>query len=251
MAPRNHGDPRLMDASARSRSPFVLQAVALTLAVHAAVLGGVWYWDLGEGAQPVAYAEVGLMEEPMEWVAPRSLEAELRASWEGRIANVQSDASKSRVAERVNSGSQAMGEAVEAELRAFEAAEMARLAAEEKDFGLEGVPEVDDREVETLTGWDAQYDGDVTVSYDLPGRKAKKLDVPGYRCQGAATVVVAVEVTRAGDVRSAEVAADLALHLEDCFIQAALQSARRSTFYIDEQTRNVTRGTLTYRFVPQ
>ncbi len=240
-----------MDSSPRSRSTFALQAVALTLAVHAAVLGGMVWWDCDSPAAHERYAEVGLMEEPMEWVAPRSLEEELREAMEGRIANVQSDASKARVAERVNSGSQAMGEAVEAELRAFEAAEMARLAAEEKDFGLEGVPEVDDREVETLTGWDAQYEGDVTVTYDVPGRKAKKLDVPGYRCQGGAKVVIAVEVTRAGDVRAAEVVGDLALNLDECFVQAALESARRSTFYIDDATRSVTRGTLTYRFVPQ
>jgi hypothetical protein len=240
-----------MDSSPRSRSTFALQAIALTLAVHATVLGGMVWWDLASPKAQVRYAEVGLLEEPMEWVAPRSMEEELRAAMEGRIANVRSDASKSRVAERVNSGSQAMREAVEAELRAFEAAEMARLAAEEKDFGLEGVPKVDDREVETLTGWDAQYDGDVTVTYDVPGRRAKKLDVPGYRCQGGAKVVIAVEVTRAGEVRSAEVIGDLALELEDCFVQAALQSARRSTFYIDNETRSVTRGTLTYRFVPQ
>lgn len=251
MAPGNHGDPRLMASPAKARSTFALQAVALTLLVHAAVLGGVWWWDLGEVAAPVAYAEVGLVEEPMEWVAPRTLEEELREALEGRIANVQSDASKTRVEERVNSGGQAMSEAVEAELREFEAAEMARLAAEEKDFGLEGVPEVDEREVETLEGWDAQYEGDVTVTYDVPGRRAKKLDVPGYRCQGGATVVVAVEVTRAGEVRSAEVMGDWALNMETCFIEAALQSARRSTFYIDDQTHTVTRGTLTYRFVPQ
>lgn len=240
-----------MDSPPRSRSTFALQAVALTLAVHAAVLGGMVWWDFDSPAAQVRYAEVGLVEEPMEWVAPRSLEEELREAIEERIANVQSDASKARVADRVNSGSQAMGEAVEAELRAFEAAEMARLAADEKDFGLEGVPEVDDREVETMAGWDAQYEGDVTVTYDVPGRKAKMLDVPGYRCQGGTKVVIAVEVTRAGDVRAAEVVGDLALSLDECFVQAALESARRSTFYIDDATRSVTRGTLTYRFVPQ
>ena len=60
-----------------------------------------------------------------------------------------------------------MAEEVEAELRAMEQAEFERLAADQKDFGLEGVP--DDGQngrVNTLSGWDQRYEGRVIVSYD-------------------------------------------------------------------------------------
>jgi hypothetical protein len=223
----------------------------LTLLVHALFLMGLWLGDWGGVPVPTRYAEVGLMDEPLEQVVPRSLEDELRAGMEERVANLLADASKELVNERIQSGDRTMAESVEAELRSFEAAEMERLAAEPKDFGLEGVPEVDDRSVETLSGWDARYEGNVTVEFNLPGRRAKHLDVPGYRCRGGARVVVEVEVNRAGEVRAAVVSPVLVPNLEPCFIDAALQSARKSSFYIDDQGRSVTKGTLTYTFVPQ
>lgn len=249
MAPGNDGGPRLM--APKRRKIATLQALALTLAVHAAVL---WLLGLPSGARelpPARFAEVELLEEPFEPVRMRTLEETLREAMEGRVANVRADASKERIAERVQSGDRAMAEAVEAELRAFEAAEMARLASEEKEFGLEGVPEVDESDVETLAGWDAQYEGNVTVAFDVPGRRAKRLDVPGYRCRGGARVVVRVVVNEVGEVRAAEVEGDLAQTLDPCFIESALKSARASTFYIDAQHRSATAGTLTYVFVPQ
>lgn len=229
---------------------FTLKAIALTLAIHAMVLLVLWWPTWGSTPPATRYAEVGLMEELVD-VETQTLEERLRAGIEGQVANLQSDARAVTASELRSTSGREMAEAVEAELRAFEAAEMARLAAEAKDFGLEGVPEVEQGEVETLAGWDAQYDGNVTVKFDLAGRRAKHLDVPGYRCQGGAEVVVQIEVDRKGAVRSAALSPALAAQLAPCFAESALESARRSSFYIEPTAEPVTRGTLTYIFVPQ
>ncbi len=246
MAPGNDGDFGL---NGMPRSTFTLRAIALTLGVHAGVLLVLWWPTVGGGAPTVRYAEVGLVEE-MEAVETATLEEQLRAAMEGQVANLRSDAKAAVSSDRRSSASDQLAAEVEAELRAFEAAEMARLAAEEKDFGLEAVPEVDDNEVETLSGWDAQYEGNVTVKFDLPGRRSKYLDVPGYRCRGGATVVVRIAVNRQGEVKSATLD-PAAIGIGECFADAALRSARRSTFFIEPAAESVTEGTLTYIFVPQ
>lgn len=247
MAPGDDGDFGL---NGRARQTFTLQAIALTLALHAAVLFVLWLPSTGGGAPEVRYAEVGLLDE-VEAMETQTLEEQLRSAMEGEVANLQSDARASFTDERRSTFSDQMAAEIEAELRAFEAAELERLAAEAKDFGLKDVPDVDDGDVETLAGWDAQYEGDVTVKYDLPGRRAKHLDVPGYLCKGGATVVVRIAVGRQGTVKSAEVAPASARDMEACFVEAALRSARSSTFFIDPTVEGVTEGTLTYIFVPQ
>ncbi len=247
MAPGDDGDFGL---SGGTRQTFTLQAIALTLALHAVVLLVLWLPSVGGGAPTVRYAEVGLVEQ-LEPVETTTLEEQLRAALEGQVANLRSDARSDFSEERRSTASDQMAAEVEAELRAFEAAEMERLAAEAKDFGLQEVPEVDDREVETLAGWNAQYEGDVTVKFDLPGRRAKHLDVPGYLCKGGATVVVRISVDRQGIVKSAAVEPAGGGGPGACFLEAALQSARKSSFFIDPAVEGVTEGTLTYIFVPQ
>lgn len=248
MAPRDNGYSGLKPS--RRRYLFSLQAAALTLLIHAAVLFSLWLPNTGSSKAETQFAEVGLLEEALDFHTVAT-EAHFRAELERRVANLQSDASLDFSAERRSSGNDQLSEQVEAELRAFEAAEMARLAAEKKDFGLDGVPEIDQREVQTLSDWNRQYEGEVTVTFQLPGRQARFLDVPGYRCQGGGRVVVQVNVNRLGEVLEAKIVSVSDGDLQGCFATSALESAKKSSFFIDPQGEALTQGTITYAFVPQ
>jgi hypothetical protein len=234
------------------REPFlmVLKAAAITLLVHALVLWMLWVPEVSNAHSTTTFSEVGIID-AWEEIQPQSLEEQLRASLNEQVANLRSDMSMESSSERISSSHAKMSEEVKAELRAFEASEMARLASEKKDFGLGEIPEVDEAHVETLNGWDARYEGNVTVRVDLPGRKSKYLDVPGYRCQGGAEVVVQIVVSRSGEVKAAILGEGLAETLESCFAEAALKSARSSSFFIDPDAVSDSHGTLTYLFVPQ
>jgi TonB family protein len=143
-----------------------------------------------------------------------------------------------------------MAEEVEAELRAMEQAEFDRLAREEKDFGLEGVPDDGQNgQVNTLTGWDERYEGRVIVSYDVANRKHVYLPIPGYQCLEAGKVVVEVEIARDGSVIKARVVQSVVGDAAVCLNDAALKYARRSVFETRTDADQV--GTITYEFVAQ
>ncbi|HCC65073.1 MAG TPA: hypothetical protein DEP62_07630, partial [Flavobacteriales bacterium] len=101
---------------------------------------------------------------------------------------------------------------------------------------------------QTFDAWDAQYDGLVTVRYNLEGRSGRDLDVPGYLCEGAAMVEVDIEVSSSGDVVDASLRQG---SVEDCFGQAALRSAMLAKFSASSDAPRRQRGTLTYVFVAQ
>ena len=105
-----------------------------------------------------------------------------------------------------------------------------------KEFDTAGEAEVVRQDVgETFEQWDAQYDGLVTVKYNLNGRTGRDLDVPGYTCAGGAQVSVRIEVDATGRVVEAVLAAG---DPEGCFGQAALRSARRARFNADASAPN-------------
>jgi hypothetical protein len=91
--------------------------------------------------------------------------------------------------------------------------------------------------------------GSVTVSYSLkdPLRHHRHLDIPAYRCEGGGEVVVAITVNRSGEV----VGAYIKSGGDDCMIRSALESARRSTFDINQSAPAKQSGTITYIFIPQ
>ena len=96
-----------------------------------------------------------------------------------------------------------MAEEVEAELRAMEQAEFERLAADQKDFGLEGVPDDGQNgQVNTLSGWDQRYEGRHRVV--RCGEPQAHVAIPGYQCLEAGKVVVEVDIAR-DDVTKARV----------------------------------------------
>lgn len=229
-------------------------AMVLTLSVHALVLFVLWMQPAGRYAAaanafiPVEFVDIEAAES-----ATPTLEQQLRAQMESRVSNLVADANASASSERQSTSAQneaRMANEVEAELRAMEQAEFDRLAREEKDFGLEGVPDDGQNgQVNTLTGWDERYDGRVIVSYDVANRKHVYLPIPGYQCLEAGKVVVEVDIARDGSVTKARVVQSVVGDAEACLNGAALNYARRSVFEtrIDADQS----GTITYEFVAQ
>jgi hypothetical protein len=228
-------------------------ALTLTLAVHALVLMVLWMQPAGiSQASSDLFVAVEFSDVTLPSGAEPTLEQRLRGVMEEKVANLVGDASAevSNVRQSTSSMDARMAAEVEAELRAFEQAEFDRLAEEKKDFGLAGIPDDGkNEEVSTLSEWDQRYEGRVIVTYDIPLRKHTYLPIPGYMCLQAGTVVVAVEVSRDGRVRKAEVSETMAGDAAACMEEVALKSAMRSTF---KATSGVDQtGTITYTFVAQ
>jgi len=93
--------------------------------------------------------------------------------------------------------------------------------------------------------------GKVLVNYDLGGRKAFRLPVPAYTCQGGGEVKVIIEVSKQGYVVNARVEGKNS-NADECLWISALKSARMSRFQIiDNPTTGQTSGYILYRFIPQ
>ena len=237
-----------------SRSERFWVAMVLTLSLHALVLFVLWTQPAGRYAVaanafiPVEFADL----ESAESVAP-TFEQQLRAQMESRISNLVADANASASSEMQSTSAQdeaRMAEEVTAELRAMEQAEFERLAADQKDFGLEMVPDDGQNgQVNTLSGWDQRYEGRVIVSYDVANRKHVYLPIPGYQCLEAGKVLVELEIARDGSVTKARVVQSAAGEAESCLNTTALKYALRSVFEI--RTGVDQSGTITYEFVAQ
>ncbi|HBP45205.1 MAG TPA: hypothetical protein DD635_04840 [Flavobacteriales bacterium] len=229
-------------------------AMSLTLSLHALVLFVFWmqpvvrFAAVARAFVPVEFVDLGSIQD-----AAPNLENQLRTQMESRIANLVADASVSVSSELRSTNvrdERRLAEEVESELHAFEQAEFGRLAAEHKDFDLEGVPnDGQNDQINTLAGWDNRYEGRVIVSYDVANRKHIYLPIPGYQCLEAGKVVVKVEIARDGHVTKARVVKSAEGDEEACLNSSALKYARRSLFEIGSDV-NVS-GTITYEFVAQ
>ena len=229
-------------------------AMVLTLLLHALVMFVLWMQPAGRFSAavnafiPVEFADI----ESTEGEAS-TLEQQLRAQMESRVSNLVANANASVSSEMQSTGAHdevRMAEEVEADLRALEKAEFERLASEEKDFGLEGVPnDGQNSRVNTLSGWDQRYDGRVIVSYDVADRIHVYLPIPGYQCLEAGKVVVEIEIARDGKVAKASVVQSTAGNAEACLSAAAIKYARRSVF--QTRTDEYQSGIITYEFVAQ
>ncbi len=229
-----------------------LWALAITLIVHAGVLAYLAFKPIPGQVPAQDFVEVLWSDaiEPMP--TPKTMEEAVAERLAGRVANLRADRSAETSSERRSTGGPPnegpTSAQVEAELRAFEAAEAARLAAQKKDFGLEAIPDVTEGDVETLSGWDNRYQGEVTVSFECAGRRAQHLDMPGYRCEEGGVVEASVVVGREGQV----VEVDLAqTQVPTCLLEAARQSAARSRFNIDLSASREQLCMIRYVFVPQ
>ncbi|HIB76438.1 MAG TPA: hypothetical protein EYM86_03775 [Flavobacteriales bacterium] len=241
----------------------VQKAVLYTLAIHAValfVLTQVTVSDVAPASEQYAdvdFYDVAELEELLEREESKSTTFEDRL--EERISNLRSDASKESSSEKRSSGITeadlaAMEAEIAAELAALEASELERLSAEEKSFETVGVPELDSStttpsSVDTMDDWDKQYEGRVTVRFDLQDRVPQHLDVPGYQCRGRADIEVSIIVDPSGKVLSAEVISGASP--SSCFAQAAIKSALASKFLKSETSPRRQDGTLNYAFVAQ
>lgn len=241
------------------RERFVWQAAIAALALHVIVLAALAEWGTLPEANTTRYAAVDFVdfEEPertmtMEEAVRERMEARMEA-----VRNVAADARASRTDDlRSSQASDEMARDVEAELRAFEQSAFDALA--EGRSGSDGVsaPDRTDREEvqNEFEDWDARYDGQVTAEYDLDGRKALVLDVPGYRCRGGGTVTLSIEVTPGGEVLDAQVLSVSGTQgqtVEQCLGEESLRSALKCRFQSRAGAPKRQSGRLTYRFIAQ
>lgn len=92
--------------------------------------------------------------------------------------------------------------------------------------------------------------GNVTVSYDLEGRRALHLEVPAYLCRGGGKVIVEINVNRMGSVVSAAVKRTYGVN-DPCVEEMAVWAAKQSLFDVNNAAEARQKGTMTYIFVAQ
>jgi len=141
-------------------------------------------------------------------------------------------------------------------LRAFEQAAFDALADGREDRSDDGVPrpDGDDESIERYDGWDERVAGKVTAEYDLDGRKALNLSVPGYRCRGGGVVLLSIVVSPGGDVLEASVLSATSEGEEAmsvCLETESLRSVRQCRFQSRADGPRRQSGTLIYRFIAQ
>lgn len=92
--------------------------------------------------------------------------------------------------------------------------------------------------------------GNVTVSYDLRGRRALYLEMPAYLCEGGGKVIVNIEVNRMGKVVSASI--KQSFNVDDpCVLETAMWAAKESLFDTNSSAEARQKGTMTYIFIAQ
>ena len=93
--------------------------------------------------------------------------------------------------------------------------------------------------------------GKVLVNYNLGGRKAFRLPVPAYTCQGGGEVRVSIGVSKEGYVVEAMIDTKNST-ADECLWTSALRSAKMSRFQIIENpAAGQSAGYILYRFIPQ
>lgn len=94
--------------------------------------------------------------------------------------------------------------------------------------------------------------GNVTVSYSLsnPVRRATRMPVPAYMCEGGGEVVVDIVVNNSGEVVDCKVNDALSARNE-CLREAALAKATNSLFNADPSAPSRHKGTINYLFIAQ
>jgi len=239
-------------------SPGVSKAVIYTLAVHAVALFIFTQVPVSDITSPSEQFTSIEFFDPSELpVIDKSPEELFQDQLDERISNLRADASAETSSESRSTGLSAaelasIAAEVTSELSDLESSEFERLSAEEIDFEMEGVPESGEdsqKDIDTMDDWDKQYEGRVTVRFDLVDRSPRHLDVPGYKCLGRADIVVKISVSSSGEVLSAELVSGATDG--SCFALAAILSALASEFLPLSSAPRRQEGTLSYAFVAQ
>jgi hypothetical protein len=241
------------------------QALIAALLIHVAVLSVLGFVQL-DAVDPVPqFVEVQWDIERVDPIVSQSLEQQLSDRLQEQIANLASDLTADKTDEKqqsIDRNSRDFTGEVEAELSEFERATFEELAqsraqdagaATPNDLARDSTP--DANRDEPSYDWQGKaYNGRVTAEYDLGGRLARNIDIPGYRCEGAAEVELEIEVAPDGSVRSAVVVSGASSESsgeETCVEREAIKSALRSRFVAQADAPKQQAGRLTYRFVPQ
>lgn len=99
------------------------------------------------------------------------------------------------------------------------------------------------------------FTGPTTITYEFTiqpkQRSSRMLTVPVYKCEGSGKVVVDVVVRRNGSVSEAKAVSVQAPANPECFIKAAENAARTSSFQVDLSAPEKQTGKITYQFIAQ
>lgn len=99
------------------------------------------------------------------------------------------------------------------------------------------------------------FTGPTTITYEFldepKSRKKRSLTIPVYRCEGAALVVIDLEVKRDGSVSGTNLVKIETVNDPSCFIDAARQAALTSRFYSSSEAPQKHIARVTYQFIAQ
>lgn len=95
-----------------------------------------------------------------------------------------------------------------------------------------------------------EYKGPSVVSYTLDGRKASRLNIPAYRCNGGGDVTVIITVNPQGQVVNAKVMEEISSS-DQCLRNFAIRAARLSRFSAKTDAPPRQTGEILYRFIAQ
>lgn len=242
-------------------------AIILALAVHAVVLLLLHEFPQRHAIEPTFFAEVDLAdftELEEEEAETHTLEELIAQRVQQDVANLVADANSERTDQRSNYMSAAardrIAQSVEGELReferqAFETAAERRSEKESQQTPVDGEDgdgsAGDSKPLDKYDYLGKSYNGNVTAEYDVPGREARQLHIPGYKCRGGGVVKVDIVVNPSGQVVEAQINAAASAYSGDCLPEEALNSARKSVFFVKSDAPKRMTGSITFRFIPQ
>ena len=87
------------------------------------------------------------------------------------------------------------------------------------------------------------------VSFNLSGRDAYSLPVPGYTCNGSGKVVIQIKVSASGDINETKFLPGKSPGATECMVSKAKRYAKKSRFNMGGS--GIQTGTITYTFKGQ
>ncbi len=95
------------------------------------------------------------------------------------------------------------------------------------------------------------YAGSAIISYDAGGRKAVRLPIPAYKCQGYGKVTIEIEINQRGVVTAARITETEASLNESCLPNSAQEAALNSRFVVNDKAPTSQKGFIYYTFIAQ
>ncbi len=243
-------------------------AIIAALLIHALVLVMLHEIPHRRAVAPTIYSEVDLIQpiEDLESEPEKTLEQTLADRIREDVANLVADANAEKSSERRSTISQQsrnrIAEEVERDLRALERETFEGLEQKRREQQASNQESLENGGTESASGNESSaqeqydyfgkaYNGNVTAEYDLPGREARSIHIPGYKCKGGGTVRVNIAVNQTGQVVEASIDLQHSSYSGDCLPTEALNSARKSVFFVKSEAPKKQVGSITYRFIPQ